>query len=104
MPAVIYLDHNATTPVLPEVFEAMRPYFCEEWGSSSSVYKFGAKLKGMVGMGAQVAALGRNHLPSCEKKVRPLTHSFQRKDSHTFDHRCAEMAPGLKRDSNVFEL
>jgi cysteine sulfinate desulfinase/cysteine desulfurase-like protein len=25
-----YLDHNAATSVLSEVFEAMRPYFCEE--------------------------------------------------------------------------
>jgi cysteine sulfinate desulfinase/cysteine desulfurase-like protein len=35
---MIYLDHNATTPILPEVFEAMRPYFCEEWGNRSSAY------------------------------------------------------------------
>ena len=45
---MIYLDHNATTPVLPEVFEAMRPYFCEEWGNPSSPYKFGSKLKGVI--------------------------------------------------------
>jgi cysteine sulfinate desulfinase/cysteine desulfurase-like protein len=45
---VIYLDHNATTPVLPEVFEAMRPYFTEEWGNPSSTYKFGAKLKTVI--------------------------------------------------------
>jgi len=45
---VIYLDHNATTPVLPEVFEAMRPYFCEEWGNPSSTYRFGSKLKAVM--------------------------------------------------------
>jgi len=45
---MIYLDHNATTPVLPEVFEAMRPYFCEAWGNPSSAYKFGSKLKGVI--------------------------------------------------------
>src|SRR5687768_9465529 len=42
---VIYLDHNATTPVLPEVREAMLPYFGDEWGNPSSIYRFGARLK-----------------------------------------------------------
>jgi len=42
---VIYLDYNATTPVLPEVLEAMMPYFTTEWGNPSSTYKFGYKIK-----------------------------------------------------------
>jgi cysteine desulfurase len=33
----IYLDHNATTPLDPAVFEAMRPYFLEHFGNPSSV-------------------------------------------------------------------
>jgi len=45
---VIYLDHNATTPILPEVLEAMMPYLTTEWGNPSSSYKFGSKLKGVV--------------------------------------------------------
>src|SRR5208337_4714954 len=45
---VIYLDHNATTPVLPEVLEAMLPYLTTEWGNPSSAYKFGAKLKSVI--------------------------------------------------------
>ncbi len=45
---MIYLDHNATTPVLPEVLEAMMPYFTSEWGNPSSTYKFGSKLKGVI--------------------------------------------------------
>lgn len=45
---MIYFDYNATTPVLPEVFEAMRPYFCDEWGNPSSAYRFGSKLKTII--------------------------------------------------------
>jgi cysteine desulfurase len=48
MDCVIYLDHNATTPVLPEVLEAMMPYLTTEWGNPSSAYKFGAKLKSVI--------------------------------------------------------
>ncbi len=42
---MIYLDHNATTPIAPEVLEAMMPYFTTEWGNPSSSYRFGSKLK-----------------------------------------------------------
>ena len=55
---MIYLDHNATTPIAPEVLEAMMPYLTAEWGNPSSTYKFGAKLKGVIETArAQVAEL-----------------------------------------------
>ena len=55
---MIYLDYNSTTPVLPEVMEAMLPYFTQDWGNPSSTYRFGAKLKGVVETArAQVAQL-----------------------------------------------
>ena len=41
----IYLDHNATTPVEPEVVEAMLPYFSQGFGNASSVHQFGRQAK-----------------------------------------------------------
>ena len=37
----VYLDNNATTPVLPEVLEAMQPYFAEHFGNPSSIHHHG---------------------------------------------------------------
>ena len=55
---MIYLDYNATTPILPEVLEAMMPYLTSEWGNPSSSYKFGSKLKTVIETArAQVAEL-----------------------------------------------
>ncbi len=41
----IYMDHSATTPVAPEVLEAMLPYFCERFGNASSLHSFGLEAK-----------------------------------------------------------
>ncbi len=44
----IYLDNNATTPVLPEVLDAMRPYFGERFGNASSIHHHGQETRAAV--------------------------------------------------------
>ncbi len=46
--APIYLDHNATTPIAPEVLEAMLPYLREHFGNPSSAHVFGQRAKSAV--------------------------------------------------------
>jgi cysteine desulfurase len=41
----VYLDHNASTPVHPEVIAAMLPYFGERFGNPSSVHAFGREAR-----------------------------------------------------------
>ncbi len=45
---MIYLDNAATTAMKPEVFEAMKPYFMENYGNPSSVYRFAGTAKKAV--------------------------------------------------------
>ncbi len=44
----VYLDNNATSPLLPEVFEAMRPYFCEQFGNASSIHQQGQQARAAI--------------------------------------------------------
>jgi cysteine desulfurase len=41
----IYMDANATTPLLPEVVEAMRPYWIEQFGNASSIHLDGQQAR-----------------------------------------------------------
>jgi cysteine desulfurase len=54
----IYLDHNATTPIAPEVLAAMLPYLTEEFGNASSIHAYGQNARGAVEQArSSVAAL-----------------------------------------------
>ena len=44
----VYLDNNATTPVLPEVLDAMQPYFLGQFGNASSIHQQGQQARSAV--------------------------------------------------------
>ena len=44
----VYLDNNATSPLLPEIFEAMRPCFFESFGNASSIHQQGQQARAAV--------------------------------------------------------
>ena len=53
---MIYLDHAATTPVRPEVLEAMLPYFGERFGNPSSAHFVGAEAAEAVARARRILA------------------------------------------------
>src|SRR5450755_4746412 len=53
----IYLDNNATTPVLPAVLEAMQPYFTEHFGNASSIHHHGQETRAAVERAREAVAL-----------------------------------------------
>jgi len=58
MGSEIYFDNNATTRVLPEVFEAMAPFLTELYGNPSSIHRFGSQVARTISDArAQVAGL-----------------------------------------------
>ena len=53
----IYMDANATTPVLPEVLEAMRPFWMEEFGNASSIHQQGQHARAAVDRAREAVAV-----------------------------------------------
>ena len=60
----IYLDANATTPLLPEVFDAMRPFWIEHFGNASSVHQQGRHARAAVERARESVARLLHCLPS----------------------------------------
>lgn len=57
----VYLDNSATTPMDPEVFEAMKPYFMDNYGNPSSIHTHGRE--------------ARSTVEKCRKKIADLLNT-----------------------------
>src|SRR4051812_16747819 len=60
----VYLDYNATTPLDPQVREAMLPYLGEIWGNPSSVHRVGRQARVLLDDARERAAAVLSCKPS----------------------------------------
>lgn len=90
----VYLDNYSATPVLPEVFEAMRPYFTEQFGNASSIHQYGLSARDALAKArAQVASFIHADSPediiftsdgteSSNLAIKGVAYANQRKGNH----------------------
>jgi len=88
----IYLDYNGTTPIDPEVIEAMRPYLETEFGNPSSSHWYGIKPKKAVGKAREQVAGILNCSPS--------EVIFTSGGTESNNHAILSMAQGLQNKGN----
>jgi cysteine desulfurase len=60
----VYFDNAATTPVHPQVFERMKPFYTEYYGNASSIHSFGRKARVAVENAREIVAEFINANPS----------------------------------------
>jgi cysteine desulfurase len=75
---IIYLDHNATTPVRPEVLQAMLPYYKTGYGNASSIHSLGREAKEAIESARQKVAVVLN----CDPSEVIFTGSGTEADNH----------------------
>jgi cysteine desulfurase len=90
---MIYLDHNATTPLHPKVLSAMEPYFKDYFGNASSLYKSGRDAKTALETARCTVALYLGAKPqeiiftgggteSDNMAIRGVARAIQKKGNH----------------------
>ena len=92
----IYLDNSATTPVRPEVVEAMLPYFNEIYGNPGSMHH--------EGLGGQEALDAQKELNAAAFDLSPLTRYTYRVDYNMGDVVAVEGNFGLRERRRVVEF
>ena len=90
---MIYLDHNATTPLHPRVFRAMEPYLKERFGNASSSYQAGREARtalensrttvaGCIGAGPREIIFTSGGTESDNCAVRGVARALREKGEH----------------------
>lgn len=89
----VYLDHISATPVLPEVREAMMPYFSEQFGNPSSIHKHGIAARDALGK-------AREQVASFISANRPENIIFTSSGTESINLAVTGMATHAKRNGN----
>jgi cysteine desulfurase len=80
----VYLDHNATTPIHPEVSKAMLPYYEEIFGNPSSIHQFGQQARNAIDEAGEKVAefIGAKPevLPEIVTRLRAMSPLYKEKD------------------------
>ena len=111
---MMYLDHNATTPLRPEVLEAMLPYLGKQFGNASSYYRLGREAKNALEqsraviarcIGAQPAEIvfTSGGTEADNLALRGAAHAFREKGNHILTsaiehHAVLRTCEALQRD------
>src|SRR6266498_1244474 len=92
--ATIFLDHQSSTPVLPEVLESMRPFFVAEFGTASSLHQHGLRARDALARAReQIAAFLHAAAPeeilftsdgteSANLAIKGVAYANQRRGNH----------------------
>ena len=113
----IYLDNAATTPLDPEVFEAMRPFILEDFGNPSSTHAHGRKVRAAIESARKKVAELLNCTPgeiiftsggteADNTIIRSAVETYQLKHaiSSPIEHHAVTHTLGLLEKQNVIQL